>query len=98
MTDNSCREFTDAAGVTWTVQWVEPIAMSEAFDRMRDLKARASGHVEADARGPWLSFESETGEKRRLAPAPTDWSSAQLDDLDRWCAAAVPVQARQPRE
>ena len=40
----------------------------------------------------WLCFECESGEKRRLAPVPTDWAEALEIELCKWCelAAAVP--------
>ncbi|MEX2110752.1 MAG: hypothetical protein WD802_09135 [Gemmatimonadaceae bacterium] len=45
----------------------------------------------------WLCFESEEGEKRRLAPVPEGWEDAQDDKLWLWCSVATPVAKCGPR-
>ena len=47
-------------------------------------------HTLADG---WLTFES-AAEKRRLAPIPLYWVSADDAELERMLRSAVPVQAR----
>ena len=42
-------------------------------------------------RSGWLLFESDAGEKRRLAPYPSDWASVSDFELAHWCAKAVRV-------
>jgi hypothetical protein len=39
----------------------------------------------------WLCFESEEGEKRRLAPVPESWEGASSEQLQAWCRLGVPV-------
>ena len=45
--------------------------------------------------GGWLTFESET-EKRRLAPVPLYWVSADDAELERLMRAAAVVPRRDP--
>jgi len=40
----------------------------------------------------WLAFKTR-GEKRRLAPVPDDWLTADETRLEDLCTAAVVVQA-----
>ena len=53
----------------------------------------SGGHtaVSSGYENGWLCFESDTGEKRRLAPVPDTWDSARDDKLWLWCRAAVSV-------
>ena len=96
MSDVTSRRFTDRAGVRWTVRCVEPIAMSEAFDRIREQNARSAGQSDPEPRVPWLAFESDAGDVRRLTPVPGDWVSGTSADLERWCAAAGSVPPPRP--
>ncbi len=41
----------------------------------------------------WLCFESNDGEKRRLAPVPESWETTNASQLDEWCKAAIRVSA-----
>ena len=45
----------------------------------------------------WLCFESDKGEKRRLAPVPEGWEKADNDHLWLWCRAAASVAECEPR-
>lgn len=45
--------------------------------------------------GGWLTFQS-AGEKRRLAPVPLYWVSADDDELRRLLGNAKPVPERRP--
>jgi hypothetical protein len=45
----------------------------------------------------WLCFESNEGEKRRLAPVPDGWEDATDDRLWLWCSVATPVGMCGPR-
>jgi hypothetical protein len=41
----------------------------------------------------WLCFETQ-GEKRRLAPVPDRWDSADDETIEQWCCVAKPVVRR----
>ncbi len=53
--------------------------------------------VAADFEGGWLCFESDEGEKRRLAPVPDAWEGAPKEKLWEWCEAATQVVKCGPR-
>lgn len=71
-------EFTDRTGRSWRV-WQTIPRLSKVFI------ARAP--VWADG---WLTFESE-GEKRRLAPVPSEWEGLSPGRLELLCQMAQPV-------
>jgi hypothetical protein len=48
-------------------------------------------NVPADFQNGWLCFESESGEKRRLAPIPPRWEQRPDSELRVMLAGAVPV-------
>lgn len=86
MTD--LRTYTDSAGMHWVVFRVEPQPLSPTFERLRE----SMPDVPHERRRPWLLFESEAGEKRRLVPVPDEWdTSASYRQLADWCARADPV-------
>jgi len=74
------REFTDSAGVAWTV-WQTVPTRPESFA--------------PECRDGWLSFESENG-RRRLTPIPKGWEDAALDRLELMCRAAEPIPRATP--
>jgi len=41
----------------------------------------------------WLCFETQ-GEKRRLAPVPDRWDTADDETIEQWCCVAKPVVRR----
>ncbi len=47
--------------------------------------------VSPDFESGWLCFESDLGEKRRLAPVPDGWEGATHEALWGWCEAAMVV-------
>jgi hypothetical protein len=49
--------------------------------------------VSPEYAGGWLTFESP-GERRRLAPIPSDWEFTAREQMTEWCARACP--ARRP--
>ena len=53
--------------------------------------------VSAGYENGWLCFESESGEKRRLAPVPDSWENATMEKLWMWCRAATQVLKCGPR-
>lgn len=68
--------------------------------RTPERRVRAAGTrtvVTAGFEHGWLCFESEEGEKRRLAPVPDTWDTAKGDKLWLWCRAAVSVTKCDPR-
>ena len=94
------RIFTDSHGITWRVYRIEPSSVSPALQRLRDtLPLRHD-----ERRRPWLLFEADTGERRRLVPVPDGWDEADGDRrLEQWCEGAdhvppAPEQRRDDRE
>lgn len=45
----------------------------------------------SERRRPWLVFESDEGEKRRLVPVPDSWLECSDFELERWCMRAIRV-------
>ena len=81
------RTFEDSAGVIW-----------EVFEVHRS--SQKSGAVSAGLEAGWLTFVSGDS-KRRLAPFPSGWLTAEPQELERLCgtarivrAAGLPVRAR----
>ena len=70
------RTFVDDSGVEWTI-----------WDTVRSTDAP----VRETLQGGWLTFESTTGEKRRLAPVPLYWAKAPDDEIGRLLEKAKPV-------
>jgi hypothetical protein len=96
------REFTDGRGRQWMVWDVHPTLAERREhnagpppgirERRRFVEPRMRLSPKA-ARG-WLVFESQDGERRRLAPIPEQpngWAKALDDQLRRWCAMAEPA-------
>jgi hypothetical protein len=92
------RTFRDALGRVWevwpvTVEYMErradpaggPITGAE-----RRRRPSFRPRVAPQWKGGWLAFET-TGEKRRLAPFPENWSERTDVELERLCAKAVRV-------
>ena len=71
------RDFTDAAGRTWSVRQFTPTAPPTLL---------SSAHAEG-----WLTFERDDGERRRLVPAPDGWQELTEDALRAALEAARPV-------
>jgi hypothetical protein len=76
------RSFTDAVGVEWTVREIGTPSMTQTLSKLLEHDRR---------RGGWLVFESNEGEKRRLAPYPPDWRTVTTFELERWCMKATHV-------
>ena len=76
------RKFIDEDGVKWEVWEVGNPAIHGSLTAQLLAERRRSG---------WLVFESATGEKRRLAPYPSDWATVSDFELAHWCAKAVRV-------
>ena len=74
------REFEDSAGVRWRV-W-------------SSLPLRATLLHGSPFSGGWLTFESATGERRRLAPLPERWEHYTRDRLDLLRRVARRVERR----
>lgn len=69
--------FTDSTGETWQV-W-----MTTPTNRTVVATALANG---------WLTFESTSGARRRLAPVPRSWDSCGPTQLELMCRAAEPAR------
>jgi len=89
------REFVDAGGVLWSVWEVQPSLLErrsgevviQADGERRGMPARRAP-VAMELRFGWLVFESETS-KRRLAPVPPGWESADENALRAYLAKAT---------
>lgn len=82
------REVRDADGVVWNVFDVFPIERQLAPGRptpTRLAPEMASG---------WLAFQSESGERRRVVPAPPGWE--QLGDPGLLALLATATSAPAP--
>ena len=76
------RAFTDSVGVDWTVREIASPQLTQAQAKVLRWDRRRSG---------WLVFESNEGDKRRLAPYPPDWRTISKFELERWCMKATRV-------
>ena len=100
----SYRVFRDSQGTEWQAWDVVPqlterreverrvrVAPLEHADRRREpdrrvIKGRRPT-LTAGLDSGWLCFEN-AGEKRRLAPIPSDWMRCTQAELERYCQAA----------
>lgn len=94
----SHRSFIDSSGRSWDVWSVQP----ENIERREDAQSGAAPPVERRRRreyrvplgrkwaNGWLAFETK-GERRRLAPIPTNWLDLEREALDELCRAAMPI-------
>ena len=80
------RRFADAAHEQWTAWEVEIEYVAENAARLHYLAPEL-------AEG-WVAFESERGERRRLAPVPEGWYHASDAHLVELLARAVLVLDR----
>ena len=76
------RNYVDSVGLEWTVREISSPSLSGAVAKLLEHDRR---------RGGWLVFESNEGEKRRLAPYPPDWRTMTEFELERWCMRALRV-------
>lgn len=86
------REFVDSVGLSWTVREIASPTLTGAMARVLEHDRR---------RGGWLVFESEEGEKRRLAPYPPDWRTMSTYEIERWTMRArlvPPAPARRAQD
>ena len=86
------RSFTDAVGVEWVVREIGSPKMTQTLAKLLEHDRRSGG---------WLVFESNEGEKRRLAPYPPDWRTVSTFELERWCMKAThvpPAPARRAQD
>jgi hypothetical protein len=99
------REFTDDRGRLWKAWDVYPTlaerrlrAAGPPRGRERRRAAQQRPRVQANLERGWLTFESNDGQRRRLAPVPEyagGWAAAPEDQLRAWCGQAV--EAPSPR-
>lgn len=73
------RHFSDSDGVEWTVWMTRPSAGSVLRSEFAD---------------GWLTFQSSTGRRRRLAPVPATWETCPCEELDALCRRALAVASR----
>lgn len=77
------REFVDANGVNWVVWDVQP-----------DRAGTRARLVSPDLTDGWLCFQSTSGERLRLYPAPPDWATWSEAALHDALHHAEPVRDR----
>ena len=82
------RELRDAAGVAWTVFDVFPLERQLAPGR--PTPARLAPEMASG----WLAFQSEAGERRRIAPTPAGWDRLSDADLLALLAGAARAASR----
>jgi hypothetical protein len=83
MHPESSRTYVDSVGLAWTVREIATPTMTHTLAKLLlEHDRRRSG---------WLVFESEEGEKRRLAPYPPDWRTMSPFEIERWCMKAIRV-------
>jgi hypothetical protein len=90
------REFTDEGGRRWTVWDVFPTLAERrerdagpppgVHERRRFIESRT--RIAARMARGWLAFEAADGERRRLAPIPSDWVHGSTEQFRAWCASA----------
>ena len=85
---NGALEFSDGDGVRWTVSEIARLNFSERLISLLPHPER---------RGGWLLFESDRGERRRLAPIPVEWRALPAIVLLRHLATAVPAGGNEHR-
>ena len=81
-------EFDDGEGIRWTVS---EIARLEFSERLMALLPHA------ERRGGWLLFESDRGDRRRLAPIPSGWQDLPATVLESHLADAIPAGTNEHR-
>ena len=79
---SNTRSFTDTVGIEWSVREIGSPKMTQTLAKLLEQDRRSGG---------WLVFESNEGEKRRLAPYPPDWRTMSTFELERWCMKAKRV-------
>lgn len=97
------REYSDPAGIRWTVWNIAPrfeAVRSGAERRLTRTEVAVERRSSADRRRRvidpmvlrgWLCFESER-ERRRLSPVPPDWQECGEEALARYCESGRPVR------
>ncbi len=79
------REMERRAPVENAVHLIEERVLSD-----RRANPGARGPVASEFSAGWLCFASE-GERRRLAPVPVNWMSADDSQVAEWCRLASRV-------
>ncbi len=83
------REFTDAAGLRWTVR-----RFGSSLGRVLG-PTFGPAPVSDTMSGDWLTFECEpTGWLRRLTPVPDDWETCSEAQLLEYFASGRHVRRR----
>ena len=96
------REFLDETGRLWDVWDVRPTAVERRVNADRRQAPRESADrrqrremrlvVPNELREGWLAFHT-MGERRRVAPIPSNWDSMPDDELARLVSAATRLRA-----
>lgn len=98
------RTFNDSLGRKWDVWTVVPSTAERRRRTGPSVPPNPPGierRTHDEVRMPlseewvhgWLAFETK-GERRRLAPYPTDWLDREPSDLERLCREAMLVPVR----
>jgi len=85
---NGALEFRDADGARWTVSEIPRLDFSERLISLLPHPER---------RGGWLLFESDRGDRRRLAPIPPEWRALPAIVLERYLGSATPAGSNEHR-
>ena len=85
---NGVLDFVDSSGVLWTVSEIARLDFSERLMALLPHPERRSG---------WLLFESEHGDRRRLAPVPENWRELPSPALERCLGGAMPASSSEHR-
>ena len=96
------REFVDAGGVQWSVWEVQPALLERRSgevvihaDGERRAEPARRAPVAMELRFGWLVFESESS-KRRLAPVPQGWATADEATLRSYLGRAIARDGSRP--
>lgn len=95
---SSHRRFLDETGREWDVWEVRPVGGDARVTPARGSGVQSDGDGEWQSRempkrlpellqAGWLAFEAD-GERRRLAPIPSEWMALDLPELRRLLASS----------
>ena len=90
------RELRDGHAVVWQVWDVRPSWLA-ATKQVNAASASARPLLQPALADGWLTFESASGERRRVVPIPDGWDALDDTGLDRLLTLATPIPPRSRR-